>query len=258
MPSPKRDNGLHSPGARRRTGRAATNPRFPNRGRATIRLARLARLGPRIAACFLAVCLSAPFRLRAAPAPGAELTYTRTLAGSTPEYLRVSVHSDGSATFEARQLDEPPDARPLKLSETTTGQLFALAAELNNFRSVDLESHKKVANLGLKTFTYQSGSEKNVVQFNYSLQKPARDLTDLFERIASVEEHVEALEHGIKYDPLGLPQELLRIQVDLDNKALADAELMVPPLEQIASNPKFLRVAQVRAQDILNTVSHDK
>lgn len=246
---------LNFAGASRETTRAATSSRFPKTARAIIRFA---GLEPGTAACLVAICLFAPFKLRAAPQPGAQLAYTRTLAGSAPEYLCVSVNSDGSGTFEARKLDEPSDPRPLKLSEATTQQLFALAAELNNFRSLDLESHKKVANLGLKTFSYQSGSEKNVVQFNYTLQKPARDLTDLFERIASVEEHVEALEHGIKYDPLALPQELLRIQVDLDNKALANAELMVPSLEQIASNPKFLRVAQVRAQDILNAVARDR
>jgi len=254
MRSPKRDNLLNFPRARRERGQPATSSRPPKTGRA---ITRLARFGPLSAACFLAVCIYAPFKLRAAP-EGGQLTYTRTLAGSVPEYLSISVNSDGSGTFEARKLDESSDPRPLKLSETTTGQLFALAAELNNFRSRDLESHKKVANLGQKTFSYQNGSEKNIVQFNYTLQKPARDLTDLFERIASVEQHVEALEHGIKYDPLALPQELLRIQVDLDNNALANAELMVPTLEQIATSPRFLRVAQVRAQDILNTVSHDK
>lgn len=228
---------------------------FPQTRSAGTRLVKVRSGG---VACLLVVCAIAPLQLRAEWGPGAQLTYTRTLAGSSPEYTHISVDSEGSGTFDARRLDEPAEPRPLKLSEATTQQLFGLAAQLNNFSGVDLESHKKVANLGTKTFTYQSGSEKNTVQFNFTLQKPARDLTDLFERIASVEEHVEALEHNIRYDPLALPQELLRIQVDLGNNALANTELMVPPLEQIASNPKFLRVAQVRAQDILNVVGHDK
>ena len=210
--------------------------------------------GPATVACLIALCVTHPLALGAAPDANAQLTYTRTLAGSNPEYISVTVNADGSGSFDARQLSESAQPRSLKLSDATTQQLFALAAELNNFRGIDLESHKKVANLGAKSFSYQSGSEKNTVQFNYTLQRPARDLTDLFERVASVEEHVEALEHSIKYDPLALPEELHRIQADLDNNALANAELMVPPLERIVSNPRFLRVAQVRAQDILNTV----
>jgi hypothetical protein len=76
----------------------------------------------------------------------------------------------------------------------------------------------------------------------------------LFEKLASVVQHVEALEYAIKYDHLSLPRELLRIQEDLNHKALADPELMVPALERIARNPRFLHLAQARAQDILQRV----
>ena len=192
-----------------------------------------------------------------APSP-ARLTYTRTLPGSAPEYLAVRVNSDGLGTYEGRRLNEPSRPRPFRLSEATTHQLFTLAAELDHFRSLDLESHKKVANLGRKTFTYESGGERNQVQFNYTVHRPAQVLTDLFERIASVEQHIEALQYGIKYDPLGLPEELARIQVDLENRSLLEPELMVPSLEEIASNPRFLHLAQVRAQDILKTVTRDR
>ena len=179
------------------------------------------------------------------------ITYTKLLKGSVPEYTVVSVDSNGAGTYEGRKADDPSSARPLKLSQGTTRRLFELAAALNNFKSIDLESHKKVANLGLKTFTYQQGEQNNRAEFNYSLLREAQELTDLFERISSVEQHVAALEYATKYDHLSLPRELLQIEIDLNNKALADAELMVPTLEQIARNPKLLRLAQARAQNIL-------
>jgi hypothetical protein len=47
---------------------------------------------------------------------------------------------------------------------------------------------------------------------------------------------------------------LLQIQIDLDKKALAEPELMIPALEEIARNPRFLHLAQVRAQNILERV----
>jgi len=187
----------------------------------------------------------------------ARIIYTRTLTGSVPEYLAVTVNSNGSGTYEGRQLKEAQRPRPLKLSQGTTEQIFSLASALQNFR-VPLESHKKVADLGLKTFTYESGSEKNEVQFNYTTRAAARNLTDLFERIAGVEEHMDALQYQLKYDPLSLPDELLHIQLDLEHNALADPELMVPELEEIANNPRLLHIAQVRAQDILKTVNHEQ
>lgn len=202
--------------------------------------------------------LGLPSSLRAQPNPNlARLTFTKLLKGSSPEYMAIVFDSNGLGTYEGRKLDDPPDPRPLRLSPATTRRLFELAASLNHFKSIDLESHKKVANLGWKTFTYEEGDERNRAEFNYTLRREAQQMTDLFERIASVEQHIVVLEYAIKYDHLSLPRELLQIKIDLDSKALADAELMVPALEQIARNPKFLRLAQVRAQNILERLRNN-
>lgn len=181
-----------------------------------------------------------------------KLTYTRILKGSIPEYLSLSVDTTGAGAYQGRKLDDPPSPRELKLSAATTERLFALAQSLNDFKDIDLESHKKVANLGSKTFTYQGAAGENKVEFNYTVNRDAQELTDLFEKIAAVEQHIVALEYEVKYDHLGLPHELLQIQIDLDNKALADPQLMVPTLDEIIKNPRFLHLAQVRAQNILD------
>jgi hypothetical protein len=187
----------------------------------------------------------------------ARLAYTKVLKGSQPEYLSVSVNSQGEATYEGRQLAEPPAPQSLKLSAATTQRLFSLAEALNNLQGVELESHKKVANLGLKTLVYEQGGQRNQVQFNYTQRHEAQQLVELFEKIASVEQHILTLQHAMKYDHLGLPRELMLIQIDLDKRALADPELMVPSLEKIANNPRFLHLAQVRAQTILHRLQNN-
>jgi hypothetical protein len=192
---------------------------------------------------------------RAWPAGGsATLTYTKVLKDSVPEYLAIAVHSDGTGTYEGRKLDEAPSPRPLKLSPSTTEKLFTLASELGNFQSIDLESHKPVANLGLKSFTFESEGQKNRCEFNYTLNRRGQELTELFEKIATVERHLASLEYAMKYDHLSLPKELLQIQIDLDNRAIADPELLVDALEQIVHTPRYLHLAQVRAQNILQRV----
>lgn len=182
---------------------------------------------------------------------GARLTYTKVLKGSVPEYLAISVSSNGSGTYEGRKMNDPSEPHPLKLSAMTTRRLFDLAGTMGDFKSVDLESHKKVANMGLKTFVYEADGERYQTQFNYTLSREAQELADTFEKIGAVEQHLATLEYEVKYDHLGLPRELLQIQIDLDNKALADPELLVPALDEIARNPRFLHLAQVRAQNIL-------
>lgn len=190
------------------------------------------------------------------PESPARLTYTKVLKGSVPEYLSISVDSQGEASYEGRKLDEPSAPHPIKLSVATTQRLFSLAEGMDNFQGLELESHKKVANLGLKTLAYERDGRRNQVEFNYTQRHDAQLLTDLFEKIASVEQHILTLEHAMRYDHLSLPTELLQIQIDLDKRALADPELMVPSLEKIAKNPRFLHLAQARAQTILERLQN--
>ena len=71
-------------------------------------------------------------------------------------------------------------------------------------------------------------------------------------------QHRVALENAMKYDPLGLPRELLETKQDLAKKALADPELLVPVLEQIAQNSRYLNLAKNRAQDILRHLQGER
>jgi hypothetical protein len=184
----------------------------------------------------------------------ATLTYTKVMKGSVPEYTSITVDANGNGTYDGRQLDESPKPRPLKLSPETTETLFQMAASLDDFRSIRLESKKNVANMGLKTFIYRHGGQENKVTFNYTRNKRGLELLSLFEGIADVEGHIGTLEYSSRYDVLGLPSALSRVAVDLDNKALVDPQLMVPILKKIAGNSQYLHIAQVRAADILRRI----
>ena len=179
-----------------------------------------------------------------AAASSAHLTYTRTFKGSNPEYLAITLDPAGAGSYEGRRLDETSKPRPLQLSAATTARVFNLVGRLHNFQSVDLESHKKVANLGQKAFIYQQGEDVNRAAFNYTENPDARELVNILESVAIVEEHISALEFEMKYDPLRLAEELLQIQIDLNNKALADPELLVPTLQKVAHGSRFLHLAQ--------------
>jgi hypothetical protein len=204
-----------------------------------------------VALLFAAACGLGPVAMAQQAGHPPRLTYTKEFKGSAPEYLAITVDTTGAATYEGRRLDEASHPRAMQLSPATTARLFELAARLGKFHSIELESHKEVANIGLKTFRYEKEGETNQVQFNYTLRQDASELADRFERIGCVMQHQVALENGMKYDPLGLPRELQQIKQDLTKKALADPELLIPSLEQIAQNSRYLNVAKNRAQDIL-------
>lgn len=209
----------------------------------------------RLSLCLLALGILSNSSLSGQEAGSpATLTYTKVMKGSIPEYLSLTVDSNGHGTYDGRQLNEPPKPRALKLSSETTEALFQMASALRDFQSLNLDSNKNVANLGLKTFIYRENGQENKVQFNYTNNKRANELLSVFDGIADVEQHIGTLEYSSKYDVLGLPSALTRIEIDLDNKELVDPELMVPILKKIAGDSQYLHIAQVRAADILRRI----
>ena len=186
------------------------------------------------------------------------LTFTKTLKGSSPEYFALSISANGQGSYDSHKLDDPPNPRPLQISEATTSQIFSLVQSLKYLRSINLDRHLKVANMGLKTLTYQDGNETNKVQYNYTENHTAQQLTDLLERISNVEDRIGQLEYAMRYDHLSLPQVLLQIQEGMDDHLFAEPGLMIPTLEKISSNPRFLHLAQSRAQDIMQRIQQNK
>ena len=172
--------------------------------------------------------------------------------------MALSIDATGNGTYDAHKLDDPPNPRSVQISAGTTAQIFSLAHSLNYFRSLDLDSHHKVANMGLKSLTYQDGNETNKVEYNYTEKRAAQQLTDIFEKIGNVEEQIARLEYAIKYDHLSLPQELNQIQEALDDQNYVEPALMIPTLEKISTNPRMMHLAQSRAQEIVERIQQNK
>jgi hypothetical protein len=211
-----------------------------------------------LATAFLAL-LPGVYTLPAQVAPSVpRFTFTKTLKGSSPEYMALRIDANGKGTYDSRKLEDPPAPRPLQISAGTTAQIFSLAESLNYFRSLDLDSHHKVANMGLKTLTYEAGKEINQVQYNYTENRAAQQLTDMLEKIGNVEERIAQLEYAMKYDHLSLPEALRQIQEGLDDHNFVEAALMIPTLEKISTNPHFMHLAQSRAHEIVQRIQENK
>jgi len=209
-----------------------------------------------LATVFVALLPGVPaFSAQMAPA---SLTFTKTLKGSSPEYLSLSIDANGTGTYDSHKLDDPSAPRPIQISAGTTTQIFSLVQSLNYLRSLSLDSRHKVANMGLKTLTYQNSHETNRVQFNYTEDRTAQQLTDILEKISNVEERIAILEYAMKYDHLSLPQYLQQVQEGMNNHYFVETELMVPTLEKISSDPHYLHLAQSLARQIELRIQQNK
>lgn len=215
---------------------------------------------PSIAAAVPAPRLAAASRSTSTPAAagaGATLTFRRIFKSSTPEFIEISVREDSDqSTYEIRQLDDDPEKSPFEVSAPLRAKMFELAAQLNRFQNQDLDVHRKIANLGEKTFRWEKGSEVHEAVFNYTLNTAASQLLQIFEGLARQQELVMLLERRMKYDRLGINDALLQFESDLNRKLLPEPQRALPALDQIANDTRFVDIARQRARSVAERIRH--
>jgi hypothetical protein len=189
----------------------------------------------------------------AAPGP-ATITYRRVFKGSTPEFIEIKVTDQGKCTYDIRQMDEDADAEPFEVGTAVRQKIFELTGDLKNFEVSDLDIHKKIADLGQKTFRYERGSEVHEAKFNYTLNATANQLMQIFEGLARQQGDLDLLEQRIKYDRLGVNDALLQFESDMDHRLLPEPERLLPALDRIAADPHFMDITRTKARSIAERI----
>jgi hypothetical protein len=192
-----------------------------------------------------------------APAETAKLTFRRVFKSSSPEFIEIVVPEDAHpATYDIRQLDEDPSASPFEISAGLKAHMFELATQLNHFQGQDLDVHRKIANLGEKTFRWQKGVDVHEVKFNYTLNSAAAQLLQIFEGLARQQEHVMLLTRRMRYDRLGINDALLQFETDLNHKLLPEPQCALPMLDEIGNDTRFVDIARQRARTLAERIRH--
>jgi hypothetical protein len=202
-------------------------------------------------------CLPGP-RANSTPVPAsAKLTFRRIFKSSSPEFIQIVVRDDSdAATYEIRQLDDDPGASPFEVSAALRAKMFDLAGQLNHFQGQDLDVHRKIANLGEKTFRWESSSEAHETKFNYTLNSAATQLLQIFEGLARQQEHFDLITRRMKYDRLGINDALLQFEADLNRSLLPEPKRVLPVLDQIAGDSRFVDIARQRARSLAERIRH--
>jgi hypothetical protein len=210
----------------------------------------------RVLACFLVVSCLLQEAGRAA-SPGAVFTYRRVFKSSTPEFIEIKIRQNSdSASYEIRQLDEDGGANAFEVSGALRSKIFELVEQLNRFKGLDLDVHRKIANLGEKTFRWESGPEGYETKFNYTLNGNASQLLQICEGLARQQELIELLQRRMKYDRLGVNDALLQLDTDVSKGVLPEPQKVLPLLEQISGDTRFVDIARQRARALAERLRH--
>jgi hypothetical protein len=204
--------------------------------------------------------LPVPKKLRLTPSvatSAAKLTFRRVFKSSSPEFIEITISEDADkASYDIRQLDEDAEKLPFEVGAPLRAKMFELASELNHFQGQDLDVHRKIANLGEKTFRWEQGAQAYEAKFNYTLSAPASQLLQIFEGLARQQELLMLLERRMKYDRLGINDALLQFETDLDHKLLPEPQRALSTLDQIAGDSRFVEVGRQRARALAERIRH--
>jgi len=190
-----------------------------------------------------------------ASAQTGKITFRRVFPASTPEFIEITVREDSdAATYEIRQLEEDAGSAPFEVGAPLRAKMFGYATELHHFQGLDLDVHRKIANLGEKIFRWEQGSQKFETKFNYTLNSPATQLLLIFEGLARQQGHYVVLSRRMKYDRLGINDALLQFESDLNRGLMPEPGRLLPLLEQISSDSKVVEIARQRARNLADRV----
>ncbi|HEV2489012.1 MAG TPA: hypothetical protein VGT03_04325 [Candidatus Acidoferrales bacterium] len=218
-------------------------------------------LRSRIACCvilggaFVAPAIAqTPAVKKASVSSQASITFRKVFKASYPEFVEIKVGEDGTGTWDIRQLDETPSPHPLRLGQPLTQKIFDLASDLHDFQGIDIDVHRRIANLGQKTFRYDKGAENYSVEFNYTLNNSANQLTAIFDGLSREELDLSDMERAMRYDHLGANDVMLRVQKDIQNKLLPEPEALLLLLDQIGADEDLVDIARQRARAIAEQI----
>jgi hypothetical protein len=185
---------------------------------------------------------------------GATITFRKIFKSSYPEFVEIKVRESGSGTFDIRQLDEEANPQPFEIGAPLLQKILDLTGKLHDFQGVGLEGHRRLANLGEKTFGYQKGGETHEVTFNYTLDSSATQLLNIFEGLSREESDLSDLQRTMRYDHLGVNDVLVQIDADYNNKLLPEPERFLTTLDRLAEDQKYIDIARERARTLAGRI----
>jgi hypothetical protein len=179
----------------------------------------------------------------------------------------LTVHSDGSAVYQASYRPEVPRYSPyaatieaqldtqvttnVTLTPATTAKLFDEVRSTHNFAKGCASKAKNIASSGKKTLTYTAPSGTASCSYDYTEDKTIYALTSTFQAIAFTLDEGRKLEIKHRYDRLALdPETEYLVNAARDGSAV-ELTLIAPILRSLADDPQVLERVRTRAASLL-------
>ena len=186
----------------------------------------------------------------------ATVTFTLDFPQSNPEHYSISVNSTGHARYEctgavAADSEEQTYRLDFEMSPVNREKIFDWTKQARYFAGKLDSGNSKLAFTGMKGLSYQDGQQSNSGRYNYSSLAPVRELTALFQNMATTLEYGHRLTYYHRYQKLALDDELKRMEAQARNNELSEIQGVSPVLQQIVDDPSVINGVRARARELL-------
>jgi hypothetical protein len=187
----------------------------------------------------------------------ATVTFTLDFPHSNPEHYSIAVDSTGHTRFECKaDADDETYRSEFDLSAGTRDRIFDWSKQAKYFAGSIDSGNRKLAFSGTKILSYEDSAHNNTQRYNYSNQAPVRDLTNLFQNLASTLEYGRRLTYDHRYQKLALDDELKRMEDQARNNELTEIQSINPVLQGIVEDDSVLNIVRARARELMKVGSN--
>ena len=189
-------------------------------------------------------------------ASAASVTFTLDFPQSKPAHYSISVDAAGNATYECKGTvadgaEEQDYRAEFEVSAGNRVKIFNWAKQAGYFTGKIDSGNSKLAFTGAKQLSYRDGQRSNTARYNYSSLEPVRELTTLFQNMASTLEYGRRLTYFHRYQKLALDDELKHMESQARSNDLSEIQGVAPILQEIVEDASVINVVRARARDLI-------
>ena len=186
----------------------------------------------------------------------AEVRFTQDFPQFNPTHYSIAINAAGHARYEckgkvAEDSEEEAFNSEFEISPANREKIFTWAKQAKYFGGKVESGKGKVAFSGTKVLSYQDGQHSNTATYNYSSLEPVRELTALFQTMATTLEYGRRLAYYHRYQKLALDEQLKQMEAQARNNELSEIQSVAPILQEIVDDASVINVVRARAKELI-------
>ena len=194
---------------------------------------------------------------RAQETGGNWLTFTLDRSGTVPVHYSIRVDAETGhgfyrsdlPTYGASGVQPKAGEIPVTIEAVTVKKLFAAVPLVKSGRC---DSHNKsIAQTGVKTLHYTSGSAAFECTYNYGLDDRVNTATGLFEALAETMQYGDRLSAKLRFDRLGLDAEIDDLAAAVHEGRALEIGNIAPVLTAIENDERVMERVRRKATILL-------